>query len=113
MPRPGRVCAQPGCPLPAPGGGYCPEHRAAIVTARSRRRPSSRDRGYTRQWERTRARTLAHRPHCERCGQPATTVHHLDGQGPRGPRGHDPANLEALCARCHGIETNRAGGTRG
>ena len=39
-------------------------------------------------------------PTC-RCGQPATDVHHLDGQGPTGPRGHDYTNLVAMCHACH------------
>ena len=108
-----RVCAEPGCPLAAPAGGYCPEHRAGHAARRARRRPPSSARGYDAAWRRTRAAILRARPACERCGAPATDVHHVDGQGPRGPRGHDPANLEALCAPCHSRETNRAGGTRG
>lgn len=39
-------------------------------------------------------------PFCK-CGAKATDVHHLDGKGPKGPRGHDHNNLESLCGECH------------
>lgn len=32
-------------------------------------------------------------------------VHHLDGLGPKGPRGFDPANVQALAKVCHDRET--------
>ena len=53
---------------------------------------------------------------CERCGRPATNVHHRRPRGMGGtkdPTIHDPSNLVALCGSgttgCHGwIESNRA-----
>jgi 5-methylcytosine-specific restriction endonuclease McrA len=38
---------------------------------------------------------------CAFCGRPATEVHHIDGLGPRGPRGLDQKNLLASCKSCH------------
>lgn len=69
-------------------------------------RPSFYQRGYDHRWQRTRRRFLRTHPTCERCGAPAQDVHHLDGLGPLGPRGHDPANLQPLCHSCHSRITN-------
>lgn len=79
----------------------------ALVSAD--RRPSAARRGYNARWQRTRARTLSERATCEHegCDLPATDVHHLDGLGPQGPRGHDPANLQALCHPHHSQVTAR------
>jgi 5-methylcytosine-specific restriction endonuclease McrA len=61
-------------------------------------------RGYNGEdWERARALALrrAHY-HCAQC--PSTQgleVHHIDGRGPRGPRGLDQSNLVVLCHRHH------------
>lgn len=66
-------------------------------------RPTAAQRGYDAKWQRTRRRYLRTHPHCEQAGclKPAEDVHHLDGKGPHGPRGHDPRNLQALCHRHH------------
>ena len=70
------------------------------------KRADATERGYDRKWRRVRLAYLAAHPVCERC-QPrgaiveAVHVHHKDGQGPKGERGHDPDNLEALCPSCH------------
>jgi 5-methylcytosine-specific restriction protein A len=67
-------------------------------------RPSARARGYDREWERTRAEFIRAFPICQHqsgCLSPTTDVHHLDGKGPKGPRGHDWANLQALCHSHH------------
>jgi 5-methylcytosine-specific restriction protein A len=66
-------------------------------------RPSSRQRGYGQEWERTRSIYLDRFPFCHyhNCRQYAEHVHHLDGQGPKGPRGHDFTNLQGLCAPHH------------
>lgn len=70
------------------------------------RRPSSTARGYDAKHTADRDRLLAKHPTCQHCGtQPATVLHHVDGLGPLGPRGHDPDNHEALCATCHGRHT--------
>lgn len=40
---------------------------------------------------------------CRKCGAPATDIDHI-GRGPEG-RLNDPANLQALCKKCHGEKT--------
>jgi 5-methylcytosine-specific restriction endonuclease McrA len=66
---------------------------------------------YTRdaRWKRTRRRKLAVTPACERCGEPATDVHHRDEKGLDGDAAYDIANCEALCHSCHSKHTNRFG----
>ena len=98
------VCAQPGCPILVEDGTRCPSHappRAPDL------RPTATARGYDARWRRTRARYLRAHPTCATCTAPAQHVHHLDGLGPKGPRGHDHANLQALCHRCHSRTTAR------
>lgn len=82
-----------------PGRGRCRDCRLEAEHAR----PNSHQRGYDHRWQRTRGEYLAAHPTCERvdCAAPARDVHHLDGLGPLGPRGHDWSNLEALCGTCH------------
>lgn len=65
--------------------------------------------GYDARWRRTRARYLREHPHCEHpdCRELANEVHHRDGRGPNGPRGHDAANLQALCKPHHSRITAR------
>ena len=97
-----RVCAEPGCPRLATDT-RCEEHRKAKRRREDKRRPSSRQRGYDAQWERTRDEYRRRYPHCEEpgCHEAATDVHHLDGLGPLGPRGHDWSNLVSLCHAHH------------
>ena len=67
-------------------------------------RPSARRRGYDAKWEQTRRDFLGAFPACqwpEGCLTPASQVHHLDGEGPMGVRGHDFGNLQSLCASHH------------
>jgi 5-methylcytosine-specific restriction protein A len=70
-------------------------------------RPGARQRGYTEEWERTRSIYLQMFPMCQayRCVELAEHVHHLDGQGPKGSRGHDFTNLQGLCASHHSQTT--------
>lgn len=103
------VCAIAGCPTLVERGGMCPPHRAAYRRASDRKRPNATDRGYDTRWRRTRAAYLRFHRRCEHpgCTRLAVDVHHLDGQGPNGPRGHDPWNLQALCSRHHKTVTAR------
>lgn len=100
-----QVCPTPGCPTLTRAGRCTGCQR----TARSRRRTSSQA-GYDARWYRTRAAYLKVHQFCEceqHSEQPwiirprATEVHHRDGLGPLGPRGHDWANLMALTKACH------------
>lgn len=81
----------------------CPKHRHKDT------RPNSRLRGYTKEWERTRAAYLAQFPDCQHqgCLEPATQVDHIDGKGPLGPKGHDWSNLRGFCASHHSQRTAR------
>lgn len=88
----------------------CEKHRKAKRKAEDARRPSSSQRGYDARWRKTRAAYLSLHPVCEDeagCIEPATDVHHLDGQGPKGERGHDHSNLQALCHAHHSRVTAR------
>lgn len=107
MSRPPRLCA---CGAIVPAGAICACQREAI-RARGRRhdarRPNSRQRGYTSQWEDLRAAFLRLHPTCAFCGAKAEVVDHI--QRHRG----NPAllfnwnNLQALCKRCHDSEKQR------
>lgn len=104
MPRARRVCSQPGCPA-LTDGGRCPDHRREA----ERKRGSAASRGYDHRWRKTRAAHLTHEPLCcePGCFAGATDVDHIDGLGPRGPRGHDPANLRSYCHPHHSKRTAR------
>lgn len=101
----GRVCAEPGCAqLLASDERYCQAHRRVVAPRGGF--------GYTlARYQQARSRYLREHPICEWCDfVPAAHVHHRDGLGPRGPRGCDPRNLQALCASCHSRVTAREHG---
>ena len=122
--RPPRPCsADPLCPELVIGGGPCERHSKA----REEQRPSSTNRGYNARWRATRTAYLetmrAQHPRglawCEECKltedvlEHPLEVDHIDGLGPLGPRGHDPANLQALCRAHHQAKTAYQTNTRG
>lgn len=100
------ICTTDDCRNLTDRGACTPCRRRRRVDSEARR-PSSTERGYDGRWARTREAYLATHPVCERedCTAIATDVHHLDGEGPLGPLGHDWSNLEALCGTCHKQET--------
>ncbi len=103
-----RACIEPGCPE-LTEGTRCERHRKA-KRRHEDNRPSASARGYDLKWRKTRSAFLRLHPICEDpegCIKPATDVDHVDGLGPTGPRGHDPANLRALCHRHHSQRTAR------
>lgn len=95
-----RVCSTVGCPN-LTEAGKCKGCR----TQAEAKRGSAAERGYGARWRRTKARQLRVHPLCADCNARATDVHHLDGLGPKGPRGHDPSNLLSLCHSCHSKRT--------
>lgn len=101
--RPTGICSHPGCPEEAVRNGKCDDHLAEARRRTDQRRGGGRARGYDQRWARTRAAFLKANPVCDAagCTEEATDAHHLDGRGPNGPRGHDPANLQALCHSHH------------
>jgi 5-methylcytosine-specific restriction protein A len=104
-----KVCSSPGCPT-LTRTTYCRKHTRDKRRASDRRRPNARQRGYDSHWRKTRSDFLRTYPVCqhpEGCLAPATDVHHLDGQGPKGPQGHDWLNLQGLCHSHHSQATAR------
>lgn len=107
MPAPPRLCS---CGAIVAAGVIC-ECQRDTIRARGRRhdarRPNSRQRGYTRQWEAVRAEFMRLHPTCAFCGVEAQVVDHIKRH-----RG-DPAlvlnwnNLQSLCKRCHDSEKQR------
>lgn len=105
------VCPTPGCPTLTPRG-RCP----TCTRAARRGRGSARARGYDQEWERTQRAYLEAHPYCE-CDECmvlpeimrpwATEVHHRDGLGPNGPRGHDWSNLMSATRAHHSRITAR------
>ena len=104
--RPPKPCLKAGCNnLTTERNGYCAEHQAFAEEQEKRRneyrqkqvRENSTRRGYGSAWQKLRAAKLRQNPLCERCGAPATVVHHKD---------HNQFNdfwdnLEAVCRDCH------------
>lgn len=72
-----------------------------------RNRPNSRQRGYTREWEKARAEFLTLHPFCAMCGNPADLVDHVT------PHRGDKAlfwnwnNWASLCTHCHSSKKQR------
>jgi 5-methylcytosine-specific restriction endonuclease McrA len=98
------LCAYPGCAVIVDDGpGRCGAHGLPA------RRGTA---GYGWSWSRVRNAYLASLPdpRCARCGARGVTldVHHRDGRRPTDVDANDWANLEALCRRCHRLETTRA-----
>lgn len=110
---PPSLCTK-GCGTLVYGGGQCPDCLRETRADRDRGRPSSAARGYDSKWQRTRAEFLADHTTCE-CAEcellpywnrpAATDVDHIDGLGPKGPRGHDFSNLQALTHGHHSRKT--------
>ena len=94
--------------------GYCGKthlsgEQCTLVAARDKarksradaNRPSARQRGYDREWERARAEYLATYPSCRRCGGRATLVDHIIPIRVAPERRLDRSNFQSLCDHCH------------
>lgn len=107
MTRPARLC---NCGEIVPHGVICACQREA-TRARNRRhdarRPSSRERGYTRQWEKARLDFLRHHPFCAMCGNPSGVVDHVTPHRGDEALFWDWSNWQALCAPCHNRHKQR------
>lgn len=66
-------------------------------------RPTARQRGYDREWEKARAEFLALHPNCQRpgCGAKAALVDHITPIRKAPHRRLDRTNFMALCTPCH------------
>lgn len=114
MARAMSVCSRPGCFELVPRSGKCAPCKAKANKSRAH---ITRQRGHdTKAWARTRTAYIREHPYCEDTSHAdvaellrplAKQVDHVDGLGPNGPRGHDWANLEALCVSCHSRRTGR------
>lgn len=101
-----KVCVEPQCPE-LTDETRCEKHRLEKRRREDRRRVRTQNYGDA-QWRKTRAAFLRLHPVCqdpEGCIKRATDVHHLDGLGHAGPKGHDFGNLEALCHSHHSRRT--------
>jgi 5-methylcytosine-specific restriction endonuclease McrA len=96
-----RPCHVMTCPEPAVYRGYCERHRKdRDRQARSRRRKLYDAKA---RWRPTREKVLSRDPICQICGEElATEVHHTDPE-----RLWELDTLQALCKRCHAIESRR------
>lgn len=104
------ICPFPSCPLP---GGECrdPDHRAGGWDPR---RGTRHERGYGKEWTRSRRRILRRDRICQICLLvPATEVDHVVPKSQGG--GDEDENLRGVCRACHATKTNdearRARGT--
>jgi hypothetical protein len=91
------LCSHPNCPNIVDKPGRCPDHPRPGNWASM---PTGGE--YGAAWQRARAAQLAARPDCERCGQPASEVHHRNHNA----RDHSEANRESVCHACHRRITN-------
>lgn len=116
--RPQPFCRGKGrrCPNKAEINGLCRPCHDEREREYDSRRPNATERGYDAAWRETRRKYLHEHPWCEghECSAkpqwlraPAREVDHIDGLGPKGPRGHDPENLRSLCKPCHSKRTAR------
>src|SRR4051812_34659773 len=106
-----RVCSVPGCPnLTGHASGKCDACRSEARRASDANRPTARERGYDARHEAERVAYLRDHPMCEDpdgCTEPSVVLDHIDGLGPKGPRGHDSSNWRALCTTHHNRRTAR------
>ena len=70
---------------------------------------TSKDRGVlkTAAWLRCRKMYLRRNPLCNRCGEPASHVHHIVDRSERPDLTLSSDNLEPLCHSCHSKETRK------
>lgn len=78
---PARAPSRCPCGVVTPAGSLCPcraRRRQTNKAAADARRPTAARRGYGPKWQAARKDFLHAHPRCERCGKPATVVHHRE-----------------------------------
>jgi 5-methylcytosine-specific restriction enzyme A len=107
MSKPPFLCT---CGKAVPHGTLCACKKQA-TRERNRRhdanRPTARQRGYSRAWERERDLWLAHHPDCNFCGKPATLVDHIIAHKGDQSLFWDWRNWQSLCTTCHNRHKQR------
>jgi 5-methylcytosine-specific restriction protein A len=98
---PTRLCLEPRCPNPATYRGRCPTH----ATTTNRDTHHNRTVYNSKRWQLLRRSVLFNHPLCE-CGAIATDVDHIVPID-KGGAAYHRANLQPLCARCHGRKTRQ------
>jgi 5-methylcytosine-specific restriction enzyme A len=102
---PVRLCTEPRCPQVATVRGLCPDHTRQRTADRNGRRRESRKVYNSKRWRILRRRVLYDHPICQHCDSVlATEVDHIKPIE-QGGDAWALANLQALCARCHGRKT--------
>ncbi|MDG3575724.1 HNH endonuclease signature motif containing protein [Rhizobium sp. YJ-22] len=96
-----RIC-KCGAVVPSGITCACQERDARERKARfDKKRPSARQRGYTKEWEQASKDFLRFYPYCERCKAPATTVHHKVPHKGNQTVFWDKSNWMPVCKPCH------------
>ncbi len=104
---PPRICS---CGRLVPAGQRCPCQRTADRARKirhDRQRPTARQRGYSREWQKARAAFLLEHPHCIRCFRAATVVDHIKPHRGDDVLFWDRTNWQPLCAGCHNRHKQR------
>ena len=111
-------CKQPGCFRtvdPSTGHKYCIEHQSMERAEQERQKvymPNVEHYEWNRlynspKWKALRDGKLEKQPTCEKCGAPATEVHHIVPHRGNLELFLDWDNLMSLCSKCHRLETIR------
>jgi 5-methylcytosine-specific restriction endonuclease McrA len=96
-----RIC---GCGRKVPSDSQCAcqKQRERERKARfDKTRPSARERGYDAKWDRERAAYLKVNKQCRRCGDPSTTVDHIQAHKGNQALFWNRSNWQPLCTPCH------------
>ena len=107
MPRPPHICT---CGRVVAHGARCTCQIASTRTRNARHdanRPSARDRGYDRDWQKARTDWLAFHPCCAMCGGAAAVVDHITPHRSNHALFWDWRNWQSLCASCHNRHKQR------
>ena len=110
------ICKQPGCFRtidPESGHTYCIEHQAQERAEQERKKvymPRVEHGSWTElynspKWKALRDGKLKDTPSCEKCGAPATEVHHIVPHRGNMALFLDWDNLMSLCNKCHRLQT--------
>ena len=105
--RPGKPCGSPGCRnMILSGQRFCDIHTKKDKQDRDKRRGSSKNRGYDKNWKKLRAVKASISPLCELCLAenrvvPLDCVHHLKPVDKFPELRLDLDNLQSLCYTHH------------